>query len=776
MKPTMPKVDDHFESLEEFEDAAKSAAKVSGFAFSRKDSNLTERKGTSLYVVLQCTKGGEWRNNWSITEKTQKRKRNTRREGCPVYIRAKAKKCYTNTNILSTEIKWIVTKAMLEHDHPLLELNEVATFPQYRAMNLNQKNLVQQLHNSNTPTRIIMVAVNNIIDGGIIFSKDIINERARIRLALNEGSNNDPTQRFLKLLEERDYMVVLLKLVKGYLTHLFFSHIESAKWVAKCPEVLIMDSIYKTNIYKYPLVSAVGITNISNDRGALASYQIAMAWIEDKSEASYIWFLQTLRKKIYNAYGCLPNVFMSDRDQALRNASSKVFLESNKMLYVEALRFASFEEEIPRFLDAIKKTAEKARSPEKIESYLQTWMKDSKTWIYAYTKQYCHMGISTTGRSESSHSAFKWAIETASDLESVFRQIDQAMRLQHLKAAVNTGSNKVAVDPFILRNPRFSELIGNISVWAINKIKQTLQKYKELIAYKSDEICECTIKINYKLPCIHMIPKHGPIPLATIDNRWLLERPDIIELPHPSKSAIVDSEFYDTFVNAEEKFQQLPNNIVKTEFITRINQVISMPLPTPIKLPQKSKNITIQQQNIPLKQIFNPSDYKLYEANIHQFMREHVLAYLDVVGDGNCGFRAIAVSIRKPEECWPEIRKIIYNELCIRKSHYIQLLPEKEKEYNEIKYSSLTFLPDNIPLNRNTSIAFAYILERQHFIAIKLKPNVPVPPIISGWEDICSEKSKLWKNLFVERITHFKKGCEEEYKYLEKENLEYALV
>ncbi|RIB17812.1 hypothetical protein C2G38_1901731, partial [Gigaspora rosea] len=43
------------------------------------------------------------------------------------------------------------------------------------------------------------------------------------------------------------------------------------------------------------------------------------------------------------------------------------------------------------------------------------------------------------------------------------------------------------------------------------------------------------------------------------------------------------------------------------------------------------------------------------------------------------------------------------------------------------KYTSLTFLLDNIPLNRNTSIAFVYILKRQHFIAIKLKPNVPVP-------------------------------------------------
>ncbi|CAG8778698.1 41073_t:CDS:2 [Gigaspora margarita] len=246
----MPKVNDCFESLEEFEKAAKSAAKFSRFALSRKDSNLTECK--------------------------DKRKRNTRCESCPVYIKAIAKKCYTSTNISSTKIKWFVTKVMLERDYFLLELDEVATFPQYRAMSLNQKNLVQQLYNSNTPTHVIIAATNKVIDGGIVFSKDVINERARIRLALNEGSNNDPIQRFLKLLEECNYMVVLLKSVKGYLTHLFFAYIESAKWVAKCPEVLIVYSTYRTNIYKYPLVSAIGITSISNDRGALASYQIAM--------------------------------------------------------------------------------------------------------------------------------------------------------------------------------------------------------------------------------------------------------------------------------------------------------------------------------------------------------------------------------------------------------------------------------------------------------------------------------------------------------------------
>ncbi|CAG8756375.1 10498_t:CDS:2, partial [Cetraspora pellucida] len=681
------------ERIEAFENTAQLAAKNQGFAFSRKDSNLTGRNGKSPFVVLQCTK-----------EETRKRKKKTRREDCSVYIRATATKCQSTADVLNTEIKWIVTKVVLEHNHTKLKLDEVVTFPQHHAMNLRQKILVQQLHDSNAPTCVITTAINKISNGGMILSKDIVNKHARIRLALNEGYNNDSTQTLLKLLEERNYVVVPHKTVKGYLTHLFFFHIEAAKCVAKCPEVLIVDSTYRTNIYKYSLVSVVGINNISNEKGVLATYQIAMAWIEDESEASYTWFLQTLRTKIYDIYGCLPEVFMSDRDQALRNASSKVFPTLDKMLCVwhlleqnlkvncqklfkndddyevfkkevEALQFTEIEEEIPQSFDAVKKTARKANSPEKIVSYIQTWMKDSRI-------------------------AFKQSIKTAGNLESVFHQIDQAMRSQHLKAAISTDSDKVVIDPFTLHNPRFSELIGNVSTWAIEHIKRTLQKKQ--ISYKNTDDCECLTKINYKLSCQHIIPMNGPIPLSIINKRWLLERPDIIEILLPSKS--IDSEFYNSFINAEERFQQLPDNIAKAEFITRICQATNIPLFEPIKLPQKAvpksstkrgslqserqdsaakkkkrmldnitklKNKTIQQHDISIKQTFimsQPSDYKLYQANLPKFMHAHVLAYNDVTGDGNCDFRTVAISIGKPEDYWPE------------------LFLEKEKEYNEILF------------------------------------------------------------------------------------------
>ena len=60
--------------------------------------------------------------------------------------------------------------------------------------------------------------------------------------------------------------------------------------------------------------------------------------------------------------------------------------------------------------------------------------------------------------------------------------------------------------------------------------------------------------------------------------------PDVIELLQSSKSTIIDSEFYNTFVDAEKKFQQLPDNVTRTEFITKIHKAINKLLSEPTKL------------------------------------------------------------------------------------------------------------------------------------------------------------------------------------------------
>ncbi|KAF0429210.1 hypothetical protein F8M41_005756 [Gigaspora margarita] len=163
------------------------------------------------------------------------------------------------------------------------------------------------------------------------------------------------------------------------------------------------------------------------------------------------------------------------------------------------------------------------------------------------------------------------------------------MRVQNLKTAIYTGTNKVACDPFTLHDSRFSMIIGNASTFVINRIKNLLIEIQEnSTKYNEATTCQCQIRINYKLPCYHTIPKDGPISLNIIDKCWYLYRPDIKDLPSPSlESLATNPEFYKAFLKAENTFCQFPDDAsIKAEFIARIHQVATMPLSEPLKAPK----------------------------------------------------------------------------------------------------------------------------------------------------------------------------------------------
>jgi hypothetical protein len=53
------------------------------------------------------------------------------------------------------------------------------------------------------------------------------------------------------------------------------------------------------------MINAVGVSNMYGDHydkthgRALMNYQVALAWISDESEATYTWFFDTIREKVF---------------------------------------------------------------------------------------------------------------------------------------------------------------------------------------------------------------------------------------------------------------------------------------------------------------------------------------------------------------------------------------------------------------------------------------------------------------------------------------------
>ncbi|CAG8791507.1 921_t:CDS:2, partial [Dentiscutata erythropus] len=180
--------------------------------------------------------------------------------------------------------------------------------------------------------------------------------------------------------------------------------------------------------------------------------------------------------------------------------------------------------------------------------------------------------VHSTQRAEESHGCLKKAIEAASGLDQVFLHINCAFHQYQLKKNRAFGLNIVSVDPFILNNERFEQLVGKISKWAIDRIKREICEAEEKNSNNVyNNTCECSLKLNFKLPCRHTIPLTGPIPLSIIHSRWLLKYDSISIL---SSSLLPDIAINKALYMLEEKYRSLNNCRSKAMLLNKINTLI----------------------------------------------------------------------------------------------------------------------------------------------------------------------------------------------------------
>ncbi|CAG8525863.1 11929_t:CDS:2, partial [Gigaspora margarita] len=571
-QPKIPEVGSEFPTVESLKEAAQQGAKAAGFAFSVSSSKLSrsEKGGHVPYILLQCIMGGEYRNNHKITDETRKRIKSTKRQNCPVTL-------YAALN--ENDGVWVVQSYKNQHNHELLPPSQVHCLHQHRQLNAEQKELVHIMLKSGASVQSVADAVQ--WKHGTVYTKDIVNECARIRNALNEGSNNDTTMQLLQKLEERNYIVRHLLLVDGYMRNLFFTHIEAARHTAVCSEVLIVDATYKTNLYKLPLINAVGVSNIGNAK-SLNTYQIAMAWVENEKEYTYEWFLNTLKEVIYNAYFCSPEVFVSDKSQALRNAANKVFPDAKKMLCIWHMLAQNLQTACRKFFDSDEDYDKLLLSVQKV-----AYAEEMNIVEEAFDEvKKAAMKIQSTQRAEGSHGNLKKAIEAASGLDQVFSHIDRAFRQHQLQKNGAFSLNLISADPFILNNMRFEQLVGKISKWAIDQIKREICETEEN-NNTDNSVCKCRLCLNCKLPCRHIIPSTGLIPLSIIHPRWFLKHEQVPLLP---SSLSTDTAINKALYMLEEKYENLNDSESKATFLQKIEALIAEEAIIP-KAPLRTKNI-----------------------------------------------------------------------------------------------------------------------------------------------------------------------------------------
>ncbi|KAG2193021.1 hypothetical protein INT47_012146 [Mucor saturninus] len=277
---TFPTVGDTFASAEEFKDAYLMLHPTKVFSYS---------SGTvhpNKYKTVR-------------TENSRKRVKVTMTGTCDFFVRAVLPK--------KNGDRWIVKSHNDVHNHDMLEDDEKLCLVNNRKLHYEQQRTIEEMHVANVKTSAIVAAVNNVkCTKTRVIAKDITNQRALLRSVLNEGENQHHMNPFIRNLEEKGYTLSSKYEENGRLTHLFLAHVSAVNNIRQCPEVLLVDATYRTSMFGYPLINAIGVA--------------------DETKVTYEWFFETLKTK-QNAR-TLPEVIITDRAASVRSALDNIFQKS----------------------------------------------------------------------------------------------------------------------------------------------------------------------------------------------------------------------------------------------------------------------------------------------------------------------------------------------------------------------------------------------------------------------------------------------------------------
>lgn len=85
------------------------------------------------------------------------------------------------------------------------------------------------------------------------------------------------------------------------------------------------------------------------------------------------------------------------------------------------------------------------------------------------------------------------------------------------------GTNALLYNPEL--EYKFVNLKNKVARFAMDKIRESLG-FGIARQKKSEENCDCEIRINYGIPCFHILLKYDIIPLSIVSDRWIIESND----------------------------------------------------------------------------------------------------------------------------------------------------------------------------------------------------------------------------------------------------------
>ncbi|XP_014500488.1 PKS-NRPS hybrid synthetase CHGG_01239-like [Vigna radiata var. radiata] len=275
-----------------------------------RSDKATGVRGRKTFVKLGCERGGKYRK-YKVDALSSVY--GTRKCECP--FRLKGRPCSDGDG-------WVLNVMCGHHNHELAET--LVGHPHARRLNMSEKSLLVDMTKSKvTPANILLTLKQNN-DRNVTTINQIYNARQAYKRSLR-GSRTELQQ--LMMLLNRDKYIHWSRCIDDskVITDVFWTHPDAVKLLNSFNVVFMMDSTYKTNKYRLPLLEIVGMTCTG------LTFSATFSFLFTKRQSNFTWASEKLKGLFITSEGS-PKVIVTDRDLALMNAIANVFPESYQMV------------------------------------------------------------------------------------------------------------------------------------------------------------------------------------------------------------------------------------------------------------------------------------------------------------------------------------------------------------------------------------------------------------------------------------------------------------
>ncbi|KAF3901952.1 hypothetical protein ABW20_dc0100979 [Dactylellina cionopaga] len=315
------------------------------------------------------------------------------------------------------------------------------------------------------------------------------------------------------------------------ITHLFYAFKDAIALARAYNVVFLLDSTYKTNVFKMPLLHCVGTTSTYH------TFTLFICFMRAEKEADYAWAISIMRELLGDT---APKALVTDRELALMNAIQVYFPqpETTNLLCVWHINkniAANHKRSYPmgkHGWEALKSNGDIVTPPELAQYIESQWLPYKETFARPWIGKILHLKHSVTSRVEGAHARLKSYLDVSTgDLLFVFRQTLQA-HLDECFAITQRIAQQQQRDNANHRDSLFDRVRRQISWYALDEVYEQLKLYQyTVVAPQNHKLGTCTgeFTATMGLPCKHTIAglKLVNRPLSVLDFHptWLLKLP-----------------------------------------------------------------------------------------------------------------------------------------------------------------------------------------------------------------------------------------------------------